>query len=236
MKKIILSLTLSLLLGIISCDTKTNQSEINKSETKQSETKQSETKVESNENKATVNTVDTSSVKKSYTKADPDTTDNIPTEKYGTNSSSIAIAGLIRTTLLKQFKADLAKNLIDEKSRKFIYYEYDLNDDGKTEYLVGFTGLYFCGSGGCTQYILDNKGNVISKFSVSDYPVIIDINKSNGWKDLIMSSGGKNHVMKYNGKTYPPNPSLLPEFDIPPGDNLPRALNYEKEPYPWFKF
>jgi hypothetical protein len=143
---------------------------------------------------------------------------------------------LVRLTLQDLYKDDLAKNFIQENSRIFIFFEYDLNEDGKKEIFVGLTGGYFCGSGGCTQLILDDQGNVISTFSVSGYPVIIDINKTNGWKDLIIYSGNKNRIVKFDGKTYPSNPSVLPELKLIPGDGLPRALNFINEPYPWFSF
>lgn len=165
---------------------------------------------------------------------DPDPTDTIPGDQYGIHSSSKQTADLVTLTLQSLFKDDLAKNLIDETSRKFIFFEYDLNDDSKNEILVGLTGSYFCGSGGCTQYILDNQGNVITKFTVAGYPVVIDNNKTNGWKDLVILSGGKNRIVKFDGKKYPSNPSVQPELKVLPGDGLPRALNFINEPYPWF--
>lgn len=167
---------------------------------------------------------------------DPDPTDSIPAERYGINSSNAKTADLVRLALQDLYKSDLSKNFIDENSRKFIFFEYDLNEDGKKEIFVGLTGTYFCGSGGCTQLILDVEGNVISTFSVSGYPVIIDNNKTNGWKDLFIYSGSKNRIVKFDGKTYPSNPSVLPELKLIPGDGLPRALNFINEPYPWFKF
>lgn len=167
---------------------------------------------------------------------DPDPTDTIPGNLYGIHSSSKQTADLVRLTLQSLFKDDLAKNLVDETSRKFIFFEYDLNDDSKNEILVGLTGSYFCGSGGCTQYVLDNQGNVITKFTVAGYPVVIDNNKTKGWKDLIILSGGKNRIVKFDGKKYAANPSTQPELKVLPGDGLPRALNFINEPYPWFKF
>lgn len=167
---------------------------------------------------------------------DPDPTDSIPAEHYGINSSNTQTADLVRLTLQDLYKDDLSKNLIEENSRKFIFFEYDLNEDGKNEIFVGLTGTYFCGSGGCTQLILNDQGNVISTFSVSGYPVIIDKNKTNGWKDLFIYSGSKNRIVKFDGKKYPSNPSVLPELKLIPGDGLTRALNFINEPYPWFKF
>jgi hypothetical protein len=167
---------------------------------------------------------------------DPDPTDTIPGDQYGVNSSSKQTADLVRLTLQDKLKADLDKNIVDSLSRKFIFFEYDLNDDGNKEIFVGLIGPYFCGSGGCTQYLLDHQGNVITIFTVSDYPVVIDNNKTNGYKDLFIYSNGKNRIVKFNGKKYPSNPSTLPALKVLPGDGLPRALNFQNEPYPWFRF
>jgi hypothetical protein len=195
------------------------------------------------ETSETQNTKDTATVIKDTLSAklkdsiiDPDPTDTIPAGQYGINSSNMKTANIVRTTLRNIFKEDLSKNSIDDYSKRFIFFEYDLNDDGKKEILVGLTGPYFCGSGGCTQYILGNQGAVISRFTVADYPIVIDTEKSFGWKNLFIPSGGKNRIVKFDGEKYPSNPSLQPELKVMPGDGLPRALNFINEPYAWFKF
>lgn len=193
-------------------------------------------KTEEIKNDTTAVKTDSVVLEQKDTPVDPDPNDTIPAGKYGINSSNLETANLVRLTLRDIFKEDLAKNLIDDTSKKFIFFEYDLNGDSKKEILVGLIGSYFCGSGGCTQYILDNQGNVVSKFSVSDYPVIIDSNATNNWKNLIIYSGGKIRLVKFNGKTYPSNPSIVAEYKMTPGDELPRALNFVNEPYAWFKF
>nr|WP_314896836.1 hypothetical protein [uncultured Flavobacterium sp.] len=216
MRKTFLFLSIVALAGMFSC----------KKEAKENEIKTDSLTVVADSVKAN----------KKPTEVDPDPNDTIPASQYGNNSSSLKTANLVRLTLKNIFKEDLEKKWINETSRKFIFFEYDLNHDGKKEILVGLTGSYFCGSGGCTQYILDNQGYVISKFTVADTPVIIDTHKSNGWYDLIIYSGGKNHLVKFNGKKYPSNPSMQPEFKAIPADDLARALNFIKEPYPWFLF
>jgi hypothetical protein len=213
MKKIVLSFIGLVFIGITSCKKEVKANEVLTD--------------------TTVVVVDTSKANKMV---DPDPTDTIPAERYGINSSNLKTADLVRLTITDLFKDDLAKNIIDDYSKKFIFFEYDLNEDGNKEILVGFTGPYFCGSGGCTQLLLDNQGNVITTFSVSDYPVIIDTHKTNGWKDLFIYSGGKNRIVKFDGKKYPSNPSVLPALKLTPGDGLPRALDFTNEPYAWFKF
>ncbi|OOG77808.1 hypothetical protein [Algoriphagus sp. A40] len=167
---------------------------------------------------------------------DPDTTDQIPGGQYLIDASSEKTASLVRERLNQLFTEDLKIGIIDSLSRKFIFFEFDLNGDQSKEILVGLTGPYFCGSGGCTQFILNDKGEVLSKFTVSDYPVVIAPDKTNGWSDLYILSGGDYRVVKFNGKTYPSNPSVLPKLGMLPGDGLPRALDFMNDNYPWFSF
>lgn len=180
--------------------------------------------------------VDTTNAVTAQPNDDPDPTDTIPAGSYGMNSSSAKTAGLVRASLQLEYKVDLEKKIIDSNSRRFIFFEYDLNDDGTKEIFVGLTGSYFCGTGGCTIYLLDSQSKLINTFTVAGYPIVIDKNKTNGWKDLFIHSGKKDRIVKFDGKQYPSNPSTLPALDMPPGDGLPRALDYEHEPYPWFRF
>lgn len=161
---------------------------------------------------------------------------NPPKVSYAAEISDPATEGLVRTALQTKFKDDLGKNLIDSFSRKFAFFSYDLNDDGKKEVLVALTGPYFCGSGGCSPLILDDKGKVITQFSVSEYPIVVNTVKTKGWKDLYIYSAGKFHIIKFDGKKYPSNPSVQPVEKLIPGDGLPRLLDTEHEPYPWFNF
>lgn len=148
-------------------------------------------------------------------------------------SSSDNIARLVKLTLESKYKSDIDKKLIDDSSRKFVYSEFDLNGDSKKEIFVGLTGPYFCGSGGCSIYLLDNQGNIITYFSVAEYPIAIDTRKTNGWNDLLINSRGKFHVMKFNGRKYPSNPSVQKTIKGYPSDDLSRVLS---EPYTWHNF
>jgi hypothetical protein len=167
---------------------------------------------------------------------DPDPTDQIAGDQYLIDASSAQTADLVRARLVQLHAEDLRLNVVDSLSRKFIFFEYDLNGDSSKEIFVGLTGPYFCGSGGCTQFILNAQGEVISKFTVSDYPVVISTEKTNGWFDLFMQSAGDFHRVKFDGKSYPGNPSVLPKSESIPGDGLPRALDFMNDNYPWFKF
>lgn len=167
---------------------------------------------------------------------DPDTTDSIPAAAYGINTYGKVTENLIRTSFQTLFKDDLAGNIIPDLSRKFIFFEYDLNGDSINEIFAGLTGPYFCGSGGCTIYLFNHDGTVLTRFTVAEYPIVISDSKTMGFKDLIIQSNGQNHLVKFDGKRYPSNPSIAPVLKLIPGDGLPRALDFINEPYPWFGF
>jgi hypothetical protein len=110
----------------------------------------------------------------------------------------------------KELKVLLEKDLPAlKKEDRFFYYEaFDLNNDEKNEYFVGFSNSYFCGSGGCSGYILNNDGSVINKFTVTDFPIYVITSSSEKFYDLIVVSGGKFHLLKLKNGKYPSNPSI----------------------------
>lgn len=155
---------------------------------------------------------------------------------YNPNTIDPNIVALIQLTLKDLYKEDVAKDLIPQDSRQFIFYQYDLNGDSKKEIFVGLRGSYFCGSGGCTVLLLDYQGNLIDRFTVVDYPIVIDNQKTNDWDNLFMLSGGEFHLMKFDGRKYPQNPSTQPVVTAAPASTLPHILDFINEPYKWFSF
>lgn len=113
---------------------------------------------------------------------------------------------LIRKQLGVLLKKDIPAMTKDD--RYFYYQEFDLNNDKKNEYFVGFSNSYFCGSGGCSGYILNNDGSVINRFTVTDYPIYVTTSSTEKFYDLIFESGGKLHLLKMKGGKYPSNPSV----------------------------
>lgn len=158
------------------------------------------------------------------------------TVQYKESTNNPKTVDLVRTVLQnKIFKADTAS--IDAKNRKFIIDEIDLNNDGKKEIFVGFNGMDFCGNAGCDAYLLSHEGDVISKFTIVQYPIVISDSKSkDNWQDLIITSRGVDYLVKWNGKKYPSNPSMEPKYTGKINDNNQRVLWNDKTPYPWFKF
>ena len=113
---------------------------------------------------------------------------------------------LIRKQLLVVLKSDIPALTKDDR---FFYYDaFDLNNDKKNEYLVGFSNSYFCGSGGCSGYILNNNGTVINRFTVTDFPIYVTTSSTEKFYELIFESGGKFHLLKMKNGKYPSNPSV----------------------------
>ncbi|CAH2211924.1 hypothetical protein [Tepidibacter aestuarii] len=106
---------------------------------------------------------------------------------------------------------------------KYYYNKVDLNGDKKEEIFTVLYGSYVSGSGGGTGLLFDNNYNLVSKFSLVRTPIIISDNKTNGWNDILMyvSGGGIESFyaqMKFDGKTYPSNPSV--QSEVKPGTKI----------------
>ncbi|TDO69995.1 hypothetical protein EV143_11272 [Flavobacterium chryseum] len=119
----------------------------------------------------------------------------------------------------KQLNVLLMKDLpaITKEDRFFYYEAFDLNNDKKDEYFVGFSNPYFCGSGGCSGYILNNDGSLINSFTVTDFPIIVTTSSTDKFYDLIFESGGKFYLLKMENGKYPFNPSVQEKWqgDVP---------------------
>jgi len=113
---------------------------------------------------------------------------------------------LIQKQLTVLLKKDLPA--MTAKDRFFYYDAFDLNNDQKNEYFVGFSNPYFCGSGGCTAYLLNNDGSLINTFTVTDFPIYVTTLTTDNFYDLIIKSGGKLHHIKMKNGKYPSNPSI----------------------------
>ena len=155
--------------------------------------------------------------------------------KYDLRSVNKQTAAVVKKALVETLlKNDLA--VIDAAQRKFIMYEMDLNGDARKEIFVGFNGSYFCGSGGCNAYLLNDDGSLITTFTVTAYPIVVGPTATKGWLDLTINSGGAKHLIKWDGTKYPGNPSIEPKTTVTPASDMPHALDWEKNPYPWFSF
>lgn len=143
---------------------------------------------------------------------------------------------IVRARLRELFMEDLQKGFIDSFSRYFAIDTIDLNGDQQEEIFVGLRGSYFCGSGGCTILLLDPAGKLITKFTVSQPPVSVSSTLTKGWRDLLLYSRGSYRLLKFNGKTYPFNPSVVSKYTGTIPTAWQKELDYDGEAYTWFEF
>ncbi|TDW44282.1 hypothetical protein EV144_10931 [Flavobacterium sp. 270] len=144
------------------------------------------------------------------------------------------VVNMIRKQLLILLQKDVPA--MTKEDRFFYYDAVDLNNDKKDEYVVGFTNSYFCGSGGCSGYILNNDGSVISNFTVTEFPILIAPSSSEKFQDLLFSSKGKFHLMKMKNGKYPPNPSVQEIWKEKIPEKAFKILDIYKEKYEKFSF
>jgi hypothetical protein len=165
---------------------------------------------------------------------DADPTDSIAQSAYAPKSADSAIASQLKKALPVILEKQLTG--IEQEGRRFVYFPYDLNDDGVEEIFVGFTGMNWCGSGGCTALLLSGDYKLLTYFTVVDFPFSILEQKTKGYKDLVVYSGGSDRLLKWTGSGYPRNPSVAPKFSNAKSDSSTKALDFLKKPYPWFNF
>lgn len=156
--------------------------------------------------------------------------ERVALKRVSDSGTAEKITAVLPTILEKQLVGS------DTSARKYVFLKADLNADGKEEIFVGFTGMNWCGSGGCTALILSEEGKLITSFTVADFPFIILDQETKGWKDLVVRSGGTDRLLQWNGKTYPSNPSVATKFKDTYPDNVFKALDFIEQPYPWFHF
>lgn len=119
----------------------------------------------------------------------------------------------------------------EEDIRHFLLQEYpdaediryalawrDLNGDGTDEAIIHVISSWVCGSGGCNTLVLTPAGPMwrkVGDISVSRSPVTVLGTSTNGWSDLTVdvSGGGSPSgiaLLKFDGETYPSNPTVAP--------------------------
>ena len=127
-------------------------------------------------------------------------------------------------SFLERFDADLKGRFTDAL--------VDLNGDGKPEAVVYLTSNDWCGSGGCTTLILardTNSWTLVTKVTLTRPPIRVLATKSNGWRSIgvwVQGGGiqpGYEAELRFDGKTYPENPSMTPARPLtgkPVGETL----------------
>ena len=135
----------------------------------------------------------------------------------------IMVALALTVSQMTQAQADTALDLAigayaksqgDEQMPPYKSSRFDLNSDGTDDAIVLLTGSFWCGSGGCTMLVfkgLNENFELVSSTSVTLEPIRVLEQPSNGWAGLIVHSRGHGEaLLRFNGKSYPGNPSRAP--------------------------
>ena len=151
-------------------------------------------------------------------KVKEDSSLNIKPENYNPKTTDEKTAQKIKDFLISDFLKDDIANL-EKSDRRFQFYSIDLNHDGTSEIFIRFMSSYFCGSGGCTFLLLDSDFKIITKFSVTRAPIFVEKLENTPWSILLVKDQGVFKELKYDGASYPNNPSILPKapYDAPSG-------------------
>jgi len=106
-----------------------------------------------------------------------------------------------------------------DKTTQYFSAFVDLNGDGTPEAIVYLTGQSWCGSGGCRTLILARNRSswrVVTHITITRPPIRVLSNASNGWRNIsvwVQGGGiqpGYEAELRFDGKTYPSNPSVPP--------------------------
>jgi hypothetical protein len=118
---------------------------------------------------------------------------------------------------LRYYLAD--SHIPDDTMTRYVAAFADLKDEGTRQVIVYFTDQRSCGSGGCTTLILapeNSSYRVVTAITIGWPPIRVLSTKSNGWHNLglwVRGGGirpGYEAELRFDGHTYPTNPSILP--------------------------
>lgn len=106
-----------------------------------------------------------------------------------------------------------------DKTTKISFSKATLSNNATHEIILYLTGRSWCGTGGCSAWILVPRASsyeVISKIQIVNLPIRVLAREANGWHDIgvwVQGGGvqpGYEAVLSFDGKSYPANPSMPP--------------------------
>ena len=107
----------------------------------------------------------------------------------------------------------------DEHQERYTAAFVDLSGHGRSEAIVHLLSNGWCGSGGCTTLVLEDRNGafrLVSEIPISNPPIRVLTTRSHGWRDLgVMVSGGGirrayEAKLSFDGSTYPTDPTVSP--------------------------
>jgi hypothetical protein len=99
----------------------------------------------------------------------------------------------------------------------------DLDSDGDNEIILYARDQSFCGSGGCTLFIVAREGSafrLVGRTTITKLPIRLLDTSTKGWRDLsvVIQGGGiveaQDVKLAFDGLSYPRNPTVPPAEPI----------------------
>lgn len=140
----------------------------------------------------------------------------------GSQSEADAQSSKVEVTAPANSDEDIQHFLLQEypdaEDIRYALAWHDLDGDGGDEAIVHVVSSWVCGSGGCNTLVLTQAGPMwrkVGDISVSRSPVTVLDSSTEGWKDITVdvSGGGSPSgiaLLKFDGETYPSNPTVAP--------------------------
>jgi len=112
-------------------------------------------------------------------------------------------------------------------SSTYNFVRYDLNGDKRRDAVIVIKSPYgyWCGTHGCVMLVMKAHNNgftLVNSIQPIREPIFLAKSKTNGWNNIIVKLSGrmnekaKNVMLRYNGRTYPKDPSNLAPYPINP--------------------
>ncbi|NCT41112.1 MAG: hypothetical protein GW778_05580 [Alphaproteobacteria bacterium] len=130
---------------------------------------------------------------------------------------------------LKEAMLNFFKSTGAPISSTYNFVRFDLNGDKLREAIVMIKSPYgyWCGTHGCVMVVMkahDNGFSLVNTIQPVREPIYISRAKVNGWHNLLVRVSGrwtktKNVALRFDGKTYPKDPSKLGDYPIKPANN-----------------
>ena len=130
---------------------------------------------------------------------------------------------------LKTAMLDFLKSTGAPVSSTYNFVRFDLNGDKRREAIIMIKSPYgyWCGTHGCVMLVMrahDNGFTLVNSIQPVREPIYISRTKTNGWNNLVVRISGrwsetKNTLLRFDGKKYPKDPSILGEYPLNPANH-----------------
>ncbi len=146
----------------------------------------------------------------------------------GSSSNSLRFGDVVpiveQPRMVKRFPSETTRDTSIERAVRrvlqlapndyYFYNKVDLDGVGEPEVLVHVVSHARCDFNGCNLLVLQQKGaqyEVVSNITPTCMPVFVSTERTNGWRDLIVSGEAMYYtVLKFDGKSYPQDPRSQP--------------------------